>query len=142
MFADIAATGGRMAMGETSFDRTRVDALVAEIGAMILADRNYADREWTGIALVIELAERRRMYGFIYLADGDWEAETPDDFDILETAASLREVMAEGSERWARCLVSLARPGPRLTVAFDHDGTADWTVSTANYSVMAEKLRP
>jgi hypothetical protein len=131
-----------MAMENASFDKARADALVAEIGAMILADRNYGEQEWTGIALVIELAARRRMYGFIYCADGGWEAETPEGFDILKTAGALQEIMGEGGERWVRCLVCLARPGPRLTIEFDYDGTADWAVTPANHSAMAEKLRP
>lgn len=129
-------------MENASFDKARADALMAEIRAMILADRNYAERDWTGIVLVIELAERKRMYGFIYSAGGDWEAETPDDFDILETAGALQDAMSQGDERWARCLVSLARPGPRLTIEFDYDGTFDWTVTPANHSAMADKLRP
>ena len=43
-----------------------------------------------------EVAARKRMYGFVYLADGDWEAETPDDFDVIDRAAELSRVMATG----------------------------------------------
>lgn len=131
-----------MAMTSMTFDQSRADALVHEIGQAILADPNYAARDWSGIALVIEVAQRKRMYGFVYLSDGDWEAETPDDFDVIERAAELNRVMAAGGNGWTRCLVHITRPGPRITIAFDYDDVGDWVVTPGNHAEMVEKLRP
>lgn len=131
-----------MAMTSVTFDQTRADALVHEIGQMVIADANYAGREWSGIALVIEVAQRKRMYGFVYGADGDWEAETPDDFDVIERAAELNRVMAAGGNGWTRCLIQIARPGPRITIQFDYDDKGDWVVTPGNHAEMVEKLRP
>lgn len=124
-----------------TFDKIRADALIVEIGRMVAADPSYADRDWTGAALVIEVAPRRRMYGFVYLADGDWEAETPDDFEIIEKAETLSDLMAEDGKRWTRCLVQLTQPGPELKIQFDY-GNEDWNVSPSNHVEMVDKLRP
>jgi hypothetical protein len=125
-----------------SFDHA--DAALRALGERILADPNYADRAWRGIALVIEVGAPQQMFGFVYDAD-DWEAETPDDFDVFDDAQALADAMATGGERWRRCLLRFARKdggAPRLKIDFDHDGTADWTVTPANLSEMVERLRP
>lgn len=127
-----------------AFDQTRADAQVHELGGMITRDANYAQREWRGIALVIELDPRTRMYGFVYDAD-DWEAETPDDFDLFDTATALADTMAAGGKRWQRCLVQISRAegaAPELKIAFDYDGSANWSVTPANHAEMVETLRP
>lgn len=129
-------------MTSMTFDQTRADALVHEIGQRIVADPNYSGRDWTGIALVIETAQRKRMYGFVYQADGEWEAETPEDFDVIERGVELAEVMAAGGARWTRCLVQIRRPGPKIDIRFDYDDTGEWVVTPGNHAEMVEKLRP
>ncbi|SMF60051.1 hypothetical protein SAMN02982989_1014 [Xaviernesmea oryzae] len=124
-----------------TFDKVRADALIVEIGRMIAADPSYVSRDWIGAALVIEVAPRRRMYGFVYLADGDWEAETPGDFEIIEKAETLSDIMAVEDKRWTRCLVQLTQPGPELKIQFDY-GSEDWNVSPSNHVEMVDKLRP
>jgi hypothetical protein len=101
-----------MAMTCVTFDQTRADALVHEIGQAILADAHYAEREWSGIALVIKVGQRKRMYGYVYSADGEWEAETPDDFDVIDRARDLAEVMAEGGSRWTDASSRFPAPAP------------------------------
>lgn len=128
----------------TPADQSRADAAVHALGQAVLADPNYAGRDWRGIALVIEIAPRKRMYGFVYDAD-DWEAETPDDFDVIAQAQALAEAMSDGGDRWRRCLLKIKRASggaPELKVEFDYDGTADWTVTPANHAAMVETLRP
>lgn len=129
-------------MTSVAFDQTRADALVNDIGQMVIADANYATRDWTGIALVIEVAQRKRMYGFVYLADGEWEAETPDSFDVIERAVELNEVMAGGGNGWTRCLVQISRPGPKVTIRFDYDDTGEWVVTPANHAELVDRLKP
>lgn len=121
--------------------RPEADDLVHEIGQRILTDESYAERGWTGIALVIEVGTRQRMYGFVYTAD-DWEAETPHDFDIITRTADLAQLMADDGDHWTRCLVQITRPQPTVTIRFDVTGTADWAVTPSNHAEMVEKLRP
>lgn len=119
-------------------DKARADALIHEIGNMIVRDANYRDRDWTAIALVIEVAARKRMYGFLYTAD-DWEAETPEEFDVITKAQELQAAMGSG---WTACLVRITRPGPKVTIDFDYGASGKWTVTPANHAEMVETLRP
>lgn len=129
-------------MSSVAFDQTRAEALVNEIGQMVIADPSYASRDWSGIALVVEVAQRKRMYGFVYLPDGDWEAETPDDFDVIDRAAELNRVMAAGGNGWTRCLVQLSQPGPKVVISFDYDDKGDWVVTPGNHEEMVARLKP
>ena len=125
-------------------DSGRADEALQTLAQRVLADPNYATRDWRGIALVIEIAARKRVFGYVYDAD-DWEAETPDGFDVLEDADALADAMAVNGERWQRCLVQIKREeggAPQLKVAFDYDGDADWAVTPGNLAEMVEKLRP
>lgn len=128
----------------STFDQARGDDALRDLGQAVLADPNYGDNDWRGIALVVEVAPRKRSYGYIYRAN-DWEAQTPQDFEVIYKAVALSEAMVVQGERWRRCLLQITRePGgaPELKVAFDYDGTADWTVTPANVDEMVEKLRP
>lgn len=141
MIAAVQVEGKAMA---STFDQSRADAALHALGQRVLADPNYAGRDWRGIALVIEIGDRRRMTGYVYDAD-DWEAETPNDFDVLEDAEALAAAMDGGDGRWRRCLLQIKRAeggAPELKAAFDYDGTADWNVTPANVNEMVETLRP
>ncbi|HEY4202890.1 MAG TPA: hypothetical protein VGM83_20250 [Devosiaceae bacterium] len=129
-------------MNQAKADDEQADALVADIGRRIVGDANYATRDWTAIALVIEVVQRKRMYGYIYLADGDWEAETPEDFAVIEKAIELRAVMAARERPWMRCLFQIKRFDMSLTIKFDGDDISDWVVAPVNHTMMVEKLRP
>lgn len=129
-------------MSDEMYDNESADALVAEIGRMIIADPNYAPRDWTAISLVIEVASRKRMYGFVCLGDGVWEAETPHDFAVIEKADELERIMARRDRPWMHCLVHITRPGPEVTIKFGEDEIGDWAITPANHAEMVEKLRP
>lgn len=144
MIAGVAATLPGVSAMTPAFDQTRADDALHALGQRVLADSNYSGRDWRGIALVIEIGGRERMFGYVYDAD-DWEAETPDDFDVFDDARALADAMAAGGERWQRCLLQISRKdggAPELKIAFDYDGTADWTVTPANLAEMVEALRP
>lgn len=114
-------------------DRGRADGALHTLAQRVLADPNYVTRDWCGIALVIEIAARKRVFGYVYDAD-DWAAETPDGFEVLEDADALADAMAVKGERWRRCLFQIKRGeggAPELKVAFDYDGSADWAVTPA-----------
>ena len=120
----------------------QADAKVHELGQAILADDSYTGRDWSGIALVIQLDGRRRMYGYVYGKDGDWEAETPG-FDVLDHADALRQAMnADGKGGWKLCLVQIRRPGPKLNIEFEYDDASRWAVAPADAGAAAERLRP
>lgn len=124
-------------------DQVASDRLLMELGQMILADANYVDRDWVGIAVVFQHDPRTRQFGYVYDADGKWEAETPSSFDALRKAGELRTSMAgDDGAMWKSCLVQIKRPGPKLVTDFDWDDGARWAISPANLAARVEELRP
>lgn len=123
--------------------QTDTDGLVHALGQSILADAAYAGRDWAGIALVIQLDGRETMSGYVYSADGDWEAGIPRSFDIVDDADALRSAMAEdGKGKWKTCLIQIRRPGPKLAIDFDYDDVDRWAITPANLEARVEELRP
>ena len=121
---------------------TEKDALVQEIGALILADPRY-EGPWEELALVADLTGSPSMHGYVYLADGGFEARVPG-FDVLRRIRTLHAVMAEApGGAWHQCLVHLTRPDLTLSVEFEHDDPDRWGVReiSRDMSVYAASLR-
>ena len=119
------------------------DGLVHALGQAILGDEAYAARDWAGIALVIQLGARTSMSGYVYDVDGEWEAEIPQSFDIVDHAEALRDAMADdGKGAWQTCLIQIRRPGPKLAIDFDYDDVDRWAITPATLEQRVEELRP
>ena len=119
------------------------DRLLVELGQAILGDAKFVERDWAGIALVIQLDGQESMSGYAYDPSGDWEAAVPSSFDILDQAEALRTAMADtGKGKWKTCLVQISRPGPKLAVDFDYDDVDRWAITPANLEARVEELRP
>ncbi len=59
------------------------DELLTEIASAVANDERYADRSWTGIALVAIIGEGvRQLSGYLFDASGDAEAGRPRNRDI------------------------------------------------------------
>lgn len=120
-----------------------IDRQVTELGRAILGDANYVVRDWVGIALVFRLWSRTNMMGYVYDRDGEWEAETPESFDVLRMAQDLRAAMAaSGKGEWKTCLLQISQPGPKLVINFDYDDVDRWAITPANLRERVEELRP
>lgn len=116
--------------------------LVLELGRVIVGDPAYAD-PWDALSLVIQLDQRKRMFGFVYLGNGDWEAQTPDSFDALKLADRLRETMRhQHGSQWKACLVQIHRADLRVLIDFEFDDADRWQVTPANLEARVEELRP
>ena len=80
-------------MTQTAFDQRRADELVQEIGSEIVRGSKFAARPWERIVVVAEVAERTRLFGYVYWGD-EWEAATPDGFRALTLFQELRDATA------------------------------------------------
>ena len=124
-------------------ESTERDTLIHAIGQAILGDENYVDRDWVGIALVFRLDRRKSVFGYVYDADGEWEAEIPSSFDIVDQVTALRTAMDEpGREPWKTCLLQIKRPGPRIAFDFDYVNGERWNLGPITLNEAVEALRP
>lgn len=118
----------------------RADELVLAIGNAILEDANIKDREWDSLALVIEIADGdRNMYGYVFDANGEAHAEMPEESNVVELAAQLREEMSKDDEPWRALLFQVF--GDELRLSFDHEGN-EWAMTADNVEEIIEKIRP
>jgi hypothetical protein len=125
------------------FDQAASDRLLTELGQQIVADRRYAAEDWQGISVVVQVAPRQRLFGYVYRPDGTWSAGMPDMNATLDKAVALSEAMrADGKEPWKACLIQIVRPGPKLKVDFEYDDPARWIVTPGNLKQKVEELRP
>lgn len=117
------------------------DALVNEIGRLILQDSRYADGNWRGIALVytrepgVETTD-----GYIYYDDDsyhgdDYKPELPDSNSgaISDAIDKLLDAMAEDNgKRWQQMLYQIWKPGPDFRVTFEYDRPDRWSITSFN----------
>lgn len=124
-------------------ESTKHDALIHAIGQAVLGDENYVERDWVGIALVFRLDRRTNVFGYVYDANGEWEAEIPSSFDIVDQVLALRTAMDEsGREPWKTCLLQINRPGPRIAFEFEYVNGERWSLGPNTLTEMVEALRP
>jgi hypothetical protein len=125
------------------FDQAVTDRLLTELGQQIVADRRYVDEEWQGISVVVQVAPRERLFGYVYRPDGTWTAAMPDMDATIDKAIALSKAMrVDGKEPWKACLIQIQRPGPHLKVDFEYDDPNRWIVTPGNLKQKVEELRP
>jgi hypothetical protein len=124
-----------------SSHRENADALVQQLGSEIIHDPFYLAEPWDQLALVIDLDQRTRMYGYVY-TDDDWQAASPDGLEALDTAARLRQAMRQPDRApWKRCLLTIDRMTARIAIDFDYEGTK-WVPDMADMERFAAGLKP
>lgn len=124
-------------------ESTKHDALIHAISQAVLGDENYVERDWVGIALVFRLDRRTNVFGYVYDANGEWEAEIPSSFDIVDQVLALRTAMDEsGRESWKTCLLQIKRPGPCIAFEFEYVNSERWSLGPNTLTDMVEALRP
>lgn len=125
------------------FDQAAADRALHELGQMVIADKEFAGKDWQGITLVIQVEPRKRMFGYRYKADGGWEGATPEGRPAILKARELADAMkVAGKEGWKTCLVQISRPGPAIKVDFEYADPNRWDVNPANIEARVEELRP
>jgi hypothetical protein len=116
------------------------DPLVERLGLNIVDDPFHQSGLWDRLPLIIELHQRRRVFGYFYVG-AFWGAGSPDGVAPLQTAQELRQVMhAASGESWMKCLVHIDRGTAKVDIHFDYRGTL-WTPDMADPDAFATGLR-
>lgn len=125
------------------FDQALADRTLNELGQQIIADPRYAGQDWQGIAVVVQVQPRQRLFGYVYRPDGSWTAGMPDMDATIDKALALSKAMQlDGKDAWKTCLIQIARPGPQLKADFEYEDGARWNITPANLKTQVEQLRP
>lgn len=125
------------------FDQAAADRALHELGQLVIADDEFASKDWQGISLVIQVEPRKRVFGYRYKSDGGWEGATPAGRPTILKARELAKAMkVEGKEGWKTCLLQISRPGPKVAVDFEYENPSRWDVTPANLEARVEELRP
>ncbi|PCD01590.1 hypothetical protein COC42_15780 [Sphingomonas spermidinifaciens] len=129
------------AMEQATFDQQRADALIQEIGSEIVRGSKFASRPWERIVVVAEIADRKRLFGYVYWDGNQWEAATPDGFRALTLFQELQAAtQVSGKAPWRKCLTRIDRATGKIDVEFDHDGKR-WVPDMADPEGFARRLR-
>lgn len=130
-------------MTQPAFDTDTASDLLMGVGQAIIADESYR-RDWAGLTLVAELDGGESLFGYLYQADGEWEAELPSDTDdMLDRLLALREAMtARDGKSWKACKLTVTRPELSFHSEFEYDDGRRWHVSPANLEQRVKELRP
>ncbi|WP_432248102.1 hypothetical protein ACRAR1_10045 [Streptomyces sanyensis] len=125
---------------------SRSDELVLKIGSEILTDKEYADDRWQGIALVGKVTGGTKSWsGYVYFADGGFEARMPATMDALRMIGALHGAMKEeGKGAWHQCLIHITRPDLRIRIQFEYDDPKRWSPKklSRDMSEYADSLKP
>ena len=121
--------------------------LTHEIGGIIVADEEFANDRWQGIALVATMHDHsEEVSGYQYYADGSWEAAAPINFeDIVDKLLELREHMEKtGQGKFLQCLIHITKPNYALRIQYEYDKQKRWWPEkiSMDMSQFAELLRP
>lgn len=121
------------------------NALVHEIGSMIVSSDEYREDDWLGIAVVIDFSfGQQSQHGYAYLNNGDFQARSPG-FDVLRKIRDLREQMKkEKSIEWHQCLIHITRPDYKINFQFEYHDPERWSIKkiSRDMSEYAESLKP
>lgn len=121
------------------------EALVHEIGKLIVHDEAYLEQPWSSLALVATMRDDDvvQLHGYVYLDDGGTAAETPRTSKVAQRFVELHHVMRERDSRpWKAALVQIWRANAKVSFFFEYDDEARWKVTPTNYKTMREELRP
>lgn len=122
------------------------DTLIAEIGRRLVADPEVADGDWHGYALVVRYGDgavARRISGFRYRANGDFEAATPRDPALADAFDALRDATrVPGKAPWDACVLRIRREDGKLMLEFEYDAPERWDITPATLADVAARARP
>lgn len=117
------------------------DAALHALCRAVVSDAAYAGHDWETIVLVFELDGRTRDFGYVFEAGGQWEAQTPESWDVLSLARAFRDAtVPTGAPGWKKCLLRIERSSGGVQIDFDHAGTA-WQPDFADPAGFARSLR-
>ena len=119
------------------------DALVHEVGALIVRDERVAARPWDAYALVARVeANRIQLNGFAYEA-GSMRPATPRGPEMHHKLKALRDAMREDvGQAWGACVVRIERETKKIRIEFEYDHPERWDVTPQTVADIAARARP
>lgn len=120
------------------------DALIVEIGRLIVADPKASAQSWDAFALVAWYGDGiSKLNGFRYAGSAPGEPATPSSLEIEDRIDQLREATrVDGKAPWRACVVKLDRDSGKATVDFAYEDADDWQVTPSTAAGIAMKARP
>ena len=120
------------------------DALILEIGRLIVDDRKVAAQPWDKYALVAWYGDGvSTLNGFRYVGDAPGQPATPESFELEDRLDELRAATGvDGREPWRACVVKLDRGSGKASVDFAYEDADAWRVSPATAAEVARRARP
>jgi hypothetical protein len=130
-------------MADAAFDTGAASKALVALGQSIVSDPAYSETGWDALTVVANFQSAAQMFGYAYKNDGTWDAQAPDDFDVLDRFEDLRKAMAKpGEQGWNYCLIQIKRDGMNMHADFDYGDGEKWKVTPANLQTRVEELRP
>ncbi|HEY5809626.1 MAG TPA: hypothetical protein VIT67_16745 [Povalibacter sp.] len=119
------------------------DALIHELGALIVGNPKVAAASWDRYALVVRIdSGQSKLHGFAH-TNGNYQPVTPTGFALHDTLAKLRAAThIEGKDPWGACVIRIDRSSGKIRVEFEYDAPERWTVTPQNAQQIAERALP
>jgi hypothetical protein len=115
---------------------TSANGQVIDLGSQVATHPAYYGTDWAYIALVASFAEgRRSVFGYVFFADGHWEARVPRDRDrtVMKAFRRLHDQMAaEDGVAWVQCLLEITGPDLTISADFEYEDPERWSITPAN----------
>jgi len=119
---------------------------VIELAELVSSHQAYSGTDWSYIAIVATFTRQRRsMVGYVFFADGHWEARLPRDRQrsVMKAFRKLHEHMAAvDGVAWQQCLLEITRRDRTVSVEFEYDDPDRWTLMPADLAeILKEPVR-
>lgn len=117
---------------QLKFDVEKANALLNDLGGLVVTDPCYAELDWAAISLVVDFdGDDVSLSGYVYDAKGKHASAVPENGEVFDVAELLRDTMAaDGKGSWVSALVRITQPGPEIEMEFDYEG-GQWDVDAA-----------
>lgn len=127
-----------------SADMSVENALINEVGRLIVTNERYQNDDWVVIALVYNFVNgRENKFGYYFRADKSWKPETTKGFDCLDKMKELQSAMERRTgKKWLRALVHIDRVKQDINITFEYDDPNRWSINPGNLEASVDALRP
>lgn len=117
-------------------DKEQVDALIGQIGQIILDDAELVGNEWDTAAFVAVLAKPNSVFGFRYLGTQVYPT-TPVTLELLALLEELQVATSDGIHApWGACLVMIDGATLDYEIDFEYENPERWRLTPSNYKTL------
>jgi len=121
------------------------NALIGEIGALMLSDPELADSDWDALCAVANISDSsKKAFGYRFSGD-QYQGWVPKDRLFRDKIADLQTLMSEDEERaWQQVLINITKESMSIDIQFEYDDPTRWSpkVKSLDMSEFAFSLRP